>query len=148
MTDRLEVAALSVCVYEAITARERAGRSVPPFMNALAKKLEAEVGWHEALYAIASDLVDDVPVMSRSGPPLNGNRADLGPDKKISASQAAEILNCSRRHVARISTSLDGELVCGRWLFPESSVLEYRDCKEEHARSEEFWEFGEFGGAA
>jgi CRP-like cAMP-binding protein len=127
MNNHLELAAVSVCVYEAITARERAGRAVPPFMRALEQKLAAEVRWHEELFRIAGDLVDDVSAVSQPGPRLVGNTAELVQEKKITASQAAELLGYSRRHVVRIATSLDGELVCGRWLFSEAAVLEYRD---------------------
>jgi hypothetical protein len=126
----LEVAALVTCVYEAISARERAGRQVPAFMRALEEKLAAEVRWHEALFSIADDLVEaDVPVMSRPGPPFFANTAELVQERRITATQAAELLGCSRRHVVRIAKSLDGEQVCGRWLFGESKVLEYRDAK-------------------
>jgi hypothetical protein len=127
----LEVAAMVTCVYEAITARERAGREVPAFMRALEAKLAAEVHWYEALFSIADDLVDsDVAAMSWSGPPLGAGGSDLVSEKKITAAQAAKILGCSHRHVVRIAASLDGELVCGRWLFCEAAVLAYRDGRE------------------
>jgi hypothetical protein len=70
-------------------------------------------------------------VMSWSGPPVFANTAELVQERRITAAQAAELLGFSRRHVVRIAKSLDGEQVCGRWLFSETMVLEYRAAREE-----------------
>lgn len=47
----------------------------------------------------------------------------------ISSAQAAKLLGCSRRHVSRIATDLDGQLVAGRWMFHRAAVAEYADAK-------------------
>jgi hypothetical protein len=134
--DHLETAALACCVYEAITARERAGREVPEYMRALERKLEAEVYWHAELLQIAEDLVD-VPELSRAGHRIASGGAELGQEKKITAAEAALILGCSKRQVTRIGSDLDGEIVHGQWLFLETTVLEYQEAKERHGHGDE-----------
>jgi hypothetical protein len=133
MNGHLETAAMACACFEAITARQRAGKLVPDWMRALEKKLQADSEWHEALSRIAGDLVDvDVPDLSAHGPSMAADAPNLG--KKITATDAAEILECSRRHVTRIATDLDGRKIGGHWMFDLATVCEYRDAKEEGKR--------------
>src|SRR5579875_503072 len=40
----------------------------------------------------------------------------------LTATQAAQALGVSARHVRRLAADLDGQLVGGRWLFPAGTV--------------------------
>lgn len=49
----------------------------------------------------------------------------------ISSAQAAKLIGCTRRHIGRIATDLDGLLVAGRWTFDPAKVAEYAAAKKE-----------------
>ena len=57
--------------------------------------------------------------------------AELEPDELITAAQAGAILRRSKRQVQRIATSLDGQIICGRWLFNRQTVLDYAEAMHE-----------------
>lgn len=54
-----------------------------------------------------------------AAPPLSQN------PNLIDAKQTAVILGCSSRHVRRLHTDLEGQLIAGRWLFNHDTVTEY-----------------------
>lgn len=45
----------------------------------------------------------------------------------IDTAAAAQILGCSTRYVRKISRSLDGDRIAGRWVFRESAVRDYTE---------------------
>ena len=69
--------------------------------------------------------------MSQLGQDSEADTAQLTPDEPITAAQAAAILGRSRRQVQRIARTLDGRIVCGRWLFDKNVVQEYAEGTQE-----------------
>jgi len=65
--------------------------------------------------------------MSQVGHQSDTDTAELEPDELITAAQAGAILRRSKRQVQRIATSLDGQIICGRWLFNRQTVLDYAE---------------------
>jgi helix-turn-helix protein len=65
--------------------------------------------------------------MSHLGHQSDSDPAELHPDEPITAAQAAAILGLSRRQVQRIARTLDGRIVCGRWLFNKQTVIDYAE---------------------
>jgi hypothetical protein len=61
----------------------------------------------------------------------DSDTAELELDELITAAQAATIIGRSRRQVQRIALSLDGRIVCGRWLFNRQTVLDYAEAMHE-----------------
>ncbi|MDP7731505.1 hypothetical protein [Mycobacterium sp. TY813] len=53
-------------------------------------------------------------------PPLRQDQ-----DDPINSDQAAEILDCSTRHIRRIATDLDGQNIGRRWVFSRRTVTDY-----------------------
>ena len=68
--------------------------------------------------------------VSQVGHQSDTDTAELEPDELITAAQAAAIIRRSKRHAQRIATSLDGRIVCGRWLFNRQAVLEYAEAMQ------------------
>ena len=69
--------------------------------------------------------------MSQAGHQSDSGAAELRQDELITAAQAAAIIGRSKRHAQRIATSLDGQIVCGRWLFNRQTVLDYAEAMHE-----------------
>jgi len=68
--------------------------------------------------------------MSELGHQSDTDPAELEHDELITAAQAAAILRRSKRQVQRIATSLDDQIICGRWLFNLQTVLEYAEAMQ------------------
>jgi len=69
---------------------------------------------------------------SQVGQGSEADTAQLTPDEPITAAQAAAILGLSKRQVTRIARTLDGRIVCGRWLFNKQTVEEYAEGIQNH----------------
>ena len=61
----------------------------------------------------------------------DSDTAQLELDELITAAQAGAILRRSKRQVQRIATSINGQIVCGRWLFNRQTVLDYAEAMHE-----------------
>ena len=107
----LSAADLKMCHYcarvtDAVTAPDHPIRR---WLPALLGNLEAEIAASRVRHQSESDT------------------AELELDELITAAQAAAIIGRSRRQVLRITTSLGGRIVCGRWLFNRQTVLDYAE---------------------
>ncbi|WKG03062.1 hypothetical protein [Mycolicibacterium sp. HK-90] len=66
----------------------------------------------------------ELATMSRSGHRFDDETA--ASDSWLTAQQVASRLGLSKRQVTRLAGALDGELIAGRWLFPDTAVAEYK----------------------
>lgn len=101
-----EAAGARYCIAEVIRLRRLTGQPIPAWLRSLA-------------CAMSSPGPEKQVVQSDSSKP------------EIGSAQAAKIIGCSRRHISRIHTDLDGRMVAGRWVFNEDAVLEYAREKKE-----------------
>ena len=86
-------------------------------INGQKKSLEVEPRTTLA-QALRDDLADD----RHEGTHLQG--------LEECGSEPPDILQTSKRQVARIAADLDGELVDGRWLFKEATVRAYAEARQ------------------
>jgi excisionase family DNA binding protein len=103
------------CVAEVIRERRRRGQPVPSWLVQHHIRLEKQFR------------------VSQLGHETTSARAELGDDVPITATEAAELLRCSRRHVQRLAADLDGKIVGGRWLFSRAAVVDYAEGKADDA---------------
>lgn len=101
-----EYRAALYCVSETLRRRRLTGQPIPVWMANLAS------------------------VLSSRGPEPVVNQQDSEPER-IGSAQAAQLIGCTRRHISRIATSLDGQLVVGRWTFDRATVIEYAQARRE-----------------
>lgn len=66
--------------------------------------------------------------MSSAGHESDSSAEELNPEM-IGASEAAQILGCSRRHVTRLHADLDGHRCGNRYIYNRQTVLTYSEAK-------------------
>ena len=69
-----------------------------------------------------------ITAMSANGPTDVRRLPDLElsePDKDLTASEVAEMMQCTARHVRRCAETLGGRRVGGRWVFTRAEVVAY-----------------------
>jgi len=76
-------------------------------------------------------LTTELAIMSQVRHQSDSDTAELELDELITAAQAGAILRRSKRQVQRIATSINGQIVCGRWLFNRQTVLDYAEAMHE-----------------
>ena len=99
------------CASEVIRERRRRGQPIPVWLRQHHARLDAEVR------------------MSRVGRESTSDRPQLKEDELITAREAAEILDVSKRQAQRLAPDLDGRIVGGRWLFSKAVVVGYAEGK-------------------
>jgi hypothetical protein len=99
------------CTAELVRSRRLGCRPIPAEVRRLYDRLTVEITLR----------------MSRPRQEFDCNRAQLDSDKQIGAAEAAMILKWTKRRVQRRAADLDGQIVGGRWLFREHTVIEYRE---------------------
>lgn len=105
LTDE-QTAVARYAVAEVIRRRRLTGQPLPPQLTALACAL------------------------SSRGPEPDVAQSDSEPER-IGSAQAAKLIGCTRRHISRIATDLDGHQVAGRWTFNMAAVIEYAQARKE-----------------
>jgi hypothetical protein len=105
-----EVRAVRYCAAEVLRMRRLGCIPIPQWLQELNNRLELEVKVRA----------------SRSRQELDCPGAELESDKRIGAAEAAMILGWTKRTVQRRASD-DGEIVGGRWIFRQSTVIEYAE---------------------
>jgi hypothetical protein len=108
------------CTAEVVRSRRLGCRPIPAEVRRLYDRLTAEMQ----------------PGLSRSGQEKDCGGQQLSAGGWMSAAEAASLLGWSKRRVQRHATDLDGEIIGGRWLFRQSTVIEYAEGKQD-ARPDE-----------
>jgi hypothetical protein len=100
---------LYCCASEMRARRSGKPPGPQPWLSNLIRRLELELA------------------VSDSGHDFGWGATDLNHDSPISAREAGVILGLSKRQVQRLAADLEGQLIDGRWIFPESIVKEYAE---------------------
>ncbi|BCQ09667.1 hypothetical protein JMUB5695_03117 [Mycobacterium heckeshornense] len=110
MTDEIDLRAAYYCVAEVLRHRRLSGAPIPAWLREHFDRLDTAIR-----------------CTSSSGhePGCGGEQSEQG--SWLTATQAAQALGVSARHVRRLAADLDGQLVGGRWLFPADAVSEYAE---------------------
>jgi hypothetical protein len=101
------------CCSEVLRRRIRCGEPVPQWLK----------DHHAHLY--------NAVVLSRPGHRPGAVEPELKAEKLIGAREAADILGMSKRQVQRLAADLDGQIIDGRWLFKERTVLTYAEARHD-----------------
>ncbi|KMV22378.1 helix-turn-helix domain-containing protein [Mycobacterium heckeshornense] len=107
--DETDLRAAYFCVAEVVRRRRLSGQPIPSWLRGHFDRLD------RAVRAAAA---------STSGHESGCAEQELQ-QQWLTATQAAQALGVSARHVRRLAADLDGQLVGGRWLFPAAAVSEY-----------------------
>ncbi|MCV7035125.1 helix-turn-helix domain-containing protein [Mycobacterium heckeshornense] len=134
--DETDLRAAYFCVAEVVRRRRLSGQPIPSWLRGHFDRLDRAVraaaasgqpipSWLRGHFD-RLDRAVRAAAASTSGHESGCAEQELQ-QQWLTATQAAQALGVSARHVRRLAADLDGQLVGGRWLFSADVVGEYAE---------------------